>query len=148
MPLLIALLALFFNLINGYFNGRQVGVFGDYKVDWLLDPRFLVGATVFLAGLATNVWADTVLIHLRKPGDTGYRIPQGGLYELISCPNYFAEMLEWCGWALATWSLAGAAFAAWTIGNLLPRALDHHRWYRAQFADYPPARKAVIPFLL
>jgi len=31
--------------------------------------------------------------------------------------------------------------------NLIPRALDHHRWYKEQFEDYPPERKALLPFL-
>ena len=57
-------------------------------------------------------------------------------------------MIEWIGWAILTWSLAGAAFAIYTIANLLPRALQHHRWYKSQFADYPADRKAIIPYLL
>ena len=57
-------------------------------------------------------------------------------------------MLEWIGWAIATWSLAGAAFAVFTVANLLPRALANHRWYRQQFADYPVSRRAVFPYWL
>jgi hypothetical protein len=70
------------------------------------------------------------------------------LYEYVSCPNYLGEMLEWCGWAIATWSLAGFAFAFYTIANIGPRALANHRWYREKFPDYPPQRKAVIPYVL
>jgi hypothetical protein len=58
------------------------------------------------------------------------------------------EIIEWCGWALATWTFAGAAFAFFTIANLLPRALSHHRWYREKFPDYPRERKAIIPGVL
>jgi nucleoside-diphosphate-sugar epimerase len=32
--------------------------------------------------------------------------------------------------------------------NLIPRALDNHRWYKQQFVDYPANRKALIPFLI
>jgi 3-oxo-5-alpha-steroid 4-dehydrogenase 1 len=32
--------------------------------------------------------------------------------------------------------------------NLIPRALDHHRWYAEEFEDYPERRKALIPFLI
>jgi len=32
--------------------------------------------------------------------------------------------------------------------NLVPRAIDHHKWYKKEFADYPKERKAVIPFIL
>jgi hypothetical protein len=67
---------------------------------------------------------------------------------LVSCPNYLGEIIEWSGWALATWSLAGAAFALYTIANLAPRAVAYHRWYRESFNDYPPARRALLPFIL
>jgi protein-S-isoprenylcysteine O-methyltransferase Ste14 len=74
-------------------------------------------------------------------------IPRGGLFRWVSAPNYLGEMMEWVGFAIATWSLAGAAFAVWTIANLLPRAVSNHRWYRSKFADYPPERRALIPWI-
>jgi len=77
-----------------------------------------------------------------------YTIPRGGLYDYISCPNYFGEMVEWTGWAILTWSPAGVFFALWTAANLVPRAIAHHRWYRETFAKYPATRKAVVPFAL
>jgi protein-S-isoprenylcysteine O-methyltransferase Ste14 len=69
------------------------------------------------------------------------------MYRWISCPNYFGEIVEWIGWAIATWSLAGLAFALWTAANLAPRAHSHHQWYRESFADYPQERKALVPRL-
>jgi hypothetical protein len=57
-------------------------------------------------------------------------------------------MIEWTGWAFATLSWPGAVFALWTAANLVPRALQHHAWYRSTFADYPRPRKAIIPFVL
>jgi 3-oxo-5-alpha-steroid 4-dehydrogenase 1 len=74
-------------------------------------------------------------------------VPHGGGYRFVSSPNYLGEILEWAGWAVAAWSPAGAAFAAYTIANLAPRAADHHRWYRERFPDYPPARRALVPFV-
>src|SRR5207244_2864013 len=115
---------------------------------WLLDPRFLVGAALFAAGFAVNRWADAVLRRLRRPGESRYQIPRGGLYELVSCPNYAGELVQWLGFAVAAWSPAAAAFALFTAANLVPRALAHHRWYRRTFAGYPAHRKAVLPFLL
>ena len=88
------------------------------------------------------------IVGLRKPGEAHYSIPHGGFYRYVSCPNYLGEIVEWIGWAILTWSLAGLAFAVFTIANLLPRALAIHRWYRKEFSDYPATRKAVIPFLL
>lgn len=63
------------------------------------------------------------------------------------CPGP-AEMVEWCGWALAAWpSLPAAAFAAFTFCNLAPRGWRHHLWYKQRFPRYPKSRRAVIPFL-
>jgi steroid 5-alpha-reductase/3-oxo-5-alpha-steroid 4-dehydrogenase 1 len=149
MPLLIALFAFTFNLVNGYLNGRYLFQIGPhYPPEWLLDPRFIVGALLFAGGYIINRHADATLMRLRDSGEPGYKIPHGGLYRFISCPNYFGEVIEWSGWALATWSLPGLAFAVWTVANLVPRARSHHRWYRETFPDYPRERRAVIPFLL
>lgn len=119
-----------------------------YDTTWLTDPRFIAGLLIFIAGYRINRKADAMLAALRKPGETGYKIPRGWLYEKISCPNYFGEILIWVGWAVATWSLAGAVFVLWTVANLVPRALAHHGWYREKFAEYPTRRKAVIPGLV
>jgi hypothetical protein len=66
----------------------------------------------------------------------------------VSCPNHFGEIVEWVGFAILMGALPGWSFALWTFVNLVPRTLDHHRWYKAKFANYPSERKAVIPFLL
>ena len=50
--------------------------------------------------------------------------------------------------AIACWSLPALSFFLFTVANLGPRAIHYHRWYREQFADYPPQRKALLPFLL
>ena len=64
-------------------------------------------------------------------------MPTGGLFRYVSCPNYLGEIVEWTGFALVMGALPGFAFLAWTLANLVPRALEHHRWYRATFPDYP-----------
>ncbi len=148
MPLVIVGLGFSFNLVNAYLNGRYLfSLSGGYPPTWLRDPRFLAGLALFLAGFAINRQADHILHRLRRPGENGYRIPQGGFYRWVSCPNYLGEIAEWTGWALATWSLPGLAFAVWTAANLVPRAQAHHRWYREHFPDYPPERKALLPGL-
>lgn len=148
MPLTVVLLAVAFNLLNGWINARWVSELGTYPARWLGDARFVAGCALFLGGFALNVTSDHALRRLRQPGETGYRLPRGGAFELVSCPNYLGEMIEWTGWAIATWSLAGLAFALYTVANLAPRALAHHAWYRRRFPDYPRRRRALIPFVL
>ena len=148
MPVAIAGTGFLFNALNGYLNGRWLYTFsGGYPNSWLLDPRFVAGLLLFVVGFMINRQADRTLHGLRENGESGYAVPQGGMYRWISCPNYFGEILEWIGWAIATWSLAGLAFALWTAANLVPRAYSHHQWYRESFTDYPPERKALVPRL-
>jgi 3-oxo-5-alpha-steroid 4-dehydrogenase 1 len=148
MPVLVALLGLCFNLLNGWINARWISELGHYDADWLVGGRFLLGATAFGLGLMVNVSADRTLLRLRAPGDSGYHIPEGRLFEWVSCPNYLGEIVEWLGWAIATWSWAGLAFALYTVANLAPRAVAHHAWYRRHFPAYPKRRRALIPRIL
>jgi len=148
MPIAVVGFGLLFNTVNGYLNGRYIFTFATgYTNEWLGDPRFIAGVVLFIIGFIINRRADRILSNLRKPAESGYRIPYGGLYRWISCPNYLGEIIIWLGWALATWSLPGLAFATWTVANLVPRARLHHAWYRKHFLDYPPERRALLPGL-
>lgn len=149
MPVLVVMMGFVFNFFNGFFNGYYFGFLaGDYPLGWFFDYRFILGAFLFLFGAGMNLWSDTVLIRLRNSGQKNYSIPYGGLFRYVSCPNYFGEIVEWGGFALMVWSLPALSFFIWTVVNLIPRALDHHRWYTEQFEDYPDRRRALIPFLL
>lgn len=147
MPLTIPLAALGFNLLNAYVNARWVSHFAQYSAQDLLRPTFMIGCLLFVVGWGLNLHSDEVLRNLRKPGETGYRIPQAGLHRWVAAPNYLAEIIEWSGWALAVGGWVGWAFAAYTFANLAPRARSNLSWYRARFEDYPPQRKALIPFV-
>ena len=148
-PLSGVIFGLLFNSINGFINGYAVAHAPHLaSAAWLRDPRFIVGLAVAVAGWLINFQADSILIELRGDGSTGYKVPQGGLFRWVSSANYFGEIVLWCGWAMMSWTLAGLSFAVFTISNLLPRALSHHRWYREKFADYPKDRRAIIPGVL
>jgi 3-oxo-5-alpha-steroid 4-dehydrogenase 1 len=148
MPIFVIGFGLLFNLMNAYLNGKYIFTLSsEYTNRWLTDPRFICGVALYFAGYLINRAADQTLRNLRKPGEDAYKIPQTGLYRWISCPNYFGEIVIWIGWAVATWSLPGLAFAIWTIANLAPRARSHHAWYQENFSDYPSERKALVPRL-
>jgi len=150
MPISIILMGATFNIVNGYLQGRWLFTYAPrdwYSAKWFGDYRFIIGVSIYIIGMVINRHSDYILRNLRKPGETGYKIPRGGLYNYISAPNYFGEIIQWFGWALATWSYAGLAFAVWTLANLAPRAWSNHKWYKSHFNDYPSNRKALIPFL-
>lgn len=145
--LFIVVAAFVFNSLNGALIGYAVAHMGPYTASWLTDPRFLVGVALFIAGAVINVHSDAVLRALRKPGESGYWVPHGGLYRWVTCPNYLGEIIEWTGFALATWSMAGLAFALFTFANLAPRARANHLWYRERFEAYPRERRALLPWI-
>lgn len=149
MPLSVVILAVIFNTINCLLNGIWLfDLSGGYELSWVTDPRFIFGGVIFFFGMILNIKSDDILFSLRDDGSTGYKIPRGGLFEKVSSPNYLGEIIEWIGFAIATWSLAGFTFAIWTFCNLAPRAFAHHRWYKEEFSDYPEDRKALIPFVI
>jgi len=149
MPLSVVILAVIFNTINCLLNGIWLfDLSGGYELSWVTDPRFIFGGVIFFFGMILNIKSDDILFSLRDDGSTGYKIPRGGLFEKVSSPNYLGEIIEWIGFAIATWSLAGFTFAFWTFCNLAPRAFAHHRWYKEEFSDYPEDRKALIPFVI
>jgi protein-S-isoprenylcysteine O-methyltransferase Ste14 len=147
-PVATMAMAIVFNVTNASLNAWAISSGPAARAaEWLTDPRFLAGVALFVTGYVINRHSDAVLRRLRKPGETGYRIPQGGLFRWVTSPNYLGEILEWAGWALASFSLAGLAFAVFTAANLVPRARTHHEWYHRTFPDYPPERRVIVPFL-
>lgn len=149
MPWSIALTGFSFNVLNAYLNARWISHLGDHAGATPADPWFVAGTIVFFAGLVVNRLADRELFRLRAASaDRRYAIPRGKLFALVSCPNYLGEIIQWSGWALLTFSWPGLAFAFYTLANLGPRAITHHAWYRSRFPDYPPSRRALIPFLV
>ncbi|XP_060607989.1 uncharacterized protein LOC132760109 isoform X1 [Ruditapes philippinarum] len=135
-----------FHFLNADFVGNA-----DFVENYYYDPRFIIGILLYVLGYIINRWADHKLRSLRETkgedGCTGYYIPYGGLFELITCPNYFGELVEWLGWALATWSLAGLVWALFSAATFIPRSWHNHNWYKQQFEHYPPNRKALIPWV-
>lgn len=150
MPVAIVGSAIFFNLVNAGLNGyylAELAPLEKYGSDWLGSPHFLVGMLLFLVGMYINLRSDHILIHLRKPGETGYKVPQGFLFKYIASPNLFGEIVEWSGFALMAWNLPALTFMVWTMANLVPRAKNHYDWNLANIPGYPKDRKVVFPFL-
>jgi len=144
-PLLLMLCAVAFCALNGYVQCRSL-------TRLIIIPSSLttpLGILVWGAGLYANTEADGILRSLRKPGETGYKIPHGGLFRYVSGANFLGEILEWIGFAIAMrGALPGLAFAVCTACNIGPRAVAHHRWYLDKFKDsYPKDRRALIPFV-
>ena len=147
--IIVVFSAIFFNIINGFINGYYLGsntLVQDQYINYFESYNFILGIILFVIGAIINLKSDEILLNLRKNND-GYHIPQTFMYNFISCPNYLGEIIEWIGFAIMVWSFPAFIFAFWTIFNLVPRAVSHHKWYQNNFSDYPKNRKVIIPFI-
>lgn len=152
MPLSIILMGVVFNTLNALMQGGwifYVSELGRYPLSWLWSWQFIAGTVIFFAGMWINIQSDSIIRNLRRPGDTGHYIPRGGMFRYVSSANYFGEWVEWTGFALLTWSWAGAVFSLWTFANLAPRARKLRQRYEREFGDEFRRlnRRSIIPFI-
>lgn len=150
MPLVIMLMGIVFNLLNGYMQGKWLFYLAPhdmYQSSWFASPYFMAGTVLFFTGMLINWHSDNVIRHLRKPGDTRHYLPQKGMYRYVTSANYLGEVIEWAGWAILTFSLSGLVFFWWTFANLVPRANAIWHRYREEFGDAVGKRKRIFPFL-
>lgn len=77
---------------------------------------------MFVVGMAINIQSDGILVNLRKAsatkGKSEYKIPRGGLFEYISCANYFGEIVEWWGLYIVT---CGLPQVLWSCGQQIDK---------------------------
>ena len=151
MPVAIMLMGVVFNLLNGYIQGEWLFFLAPedlYSSAYLCRINCWIGILVFFLGMGINWHSDYVIRHLRQPGDTRHYLPEKGLYHWVTSGNYFGELLEWTGFALATASPAAWVFVWWTFANLAPRAYAIRQKYREEFGvEAVGKRKCLIPYI-
>ena len=152
MPVSIVLMGVLFNTLNAAMQGGWIFYFSEpdaYPVSWLTSLPFLVGVILFAGGMAVNIHSDSVIRHLRKPGDTAHYLPKAGMFHYVTSANYFGEFIEWVGFAVLTWSWSGAVFALWTFANLAPRAARIYELYKQEFPDELDTNRTrrILPFI-
>lgn len=154
MPISIMFLSVIWNVINGLVQGEWLfhlaPKYSDlYTSVWVTDPRFIIGTLIFIAGWIINIHSDHVIRTLRKPGDTNHYLPKKGLYKYVTSANYLGEITEWLGFAVLTWSWAGALFFWFTCCNLIPRANSIYHRYAQEFTEEFDSMhlKRIIPFI-
>ena len=163
--LIVVLFASLFTSSNGYLNAVFIK-YETMRYETLEYNSFfnnflkIFGLILFFTGFYINYSSDTILINLRKKrdekeedkeksGKRKYKIPYGGMYHYLTCPNYFGEIIEWIGFAIFINHTASWMFVLWTCANLVPRALSAHKWYKKQFKEYNNLnRRAIFPFIL
>jgi 3-oxo-5-alpha-steroid 4-dehydrogenase 1 len=154
-PVLYWFLAFVFCTVNGTMQsldllyGGHFGASSDPLAE-AKSPRALLGMLLFAFGMYTNVRSDQILRNLRKPGERGYKIPCGGMFEYISGANLWGECVEWLGFALACGNSPTAwCFSIFNWVGIGGRAVATHDWYVKKFGEeYEKLqRRRLVPWV-
>ncbi|PWY87653.1 steroid alpha reductase family protein [Aspergillus heteromorphus CBS 117.55] len=105
------------------------------------------GLALYIIGELANLNAHMILRDLRRPGTTERGIPAGLGFKVVTCPNYFFEIVAWVGiyllsgmsWSVMLFIVVGSAqMAIW--------AKKKERRYRKEFGDkYKRKRFVLLP---
>jgi len=85
--------------------------------------------------------------NLRPAGTKTRGIPRGGLFELVSFPNYFAETIAWAAITVMTLSPFALLFLIVSTSQMAVWAAKKHKAYKKEFGASYPKRKAMFPFI-
>lgn len=82
--------------------------------------------------------------------DYQHYLPNGFMFEFISCPHYLGEILIYLSISLLlNFYINVSIIFLWTFISHIKMAKQTHNWYLKFFGnDYPKNRKALIPFLM
>lgn len=117
------------------------------------EENVYTGLCLFYFMEVGNFSTHWTLRNLRPPGTKVRRIPEGGLFDYVTCPNYTYEILAWLGFNLMTHTAAGVLFMLAGAGQMLIWARGKHRNYLKEFDGcdgrrlYPPERRILIPYI-
>lgn len=135
-----------FQITAGY---SAVSIYAAYLLPWTLkqmDALVYVGFVIFLIGQFFNFYHHKLLADLRKNAQD-YFIPKGALFEKVTCPHYFFEVLAWIGIALISRQIDMFLLALMMGSYLTGRSAKASAWYLEKFSEYPKDRKNIFPYL-
>lgn len=112
----------------------------------IIDLKY-AGVAIFLVGIVGNFYHHYILSKLRKEGEKEYKIPQGGLFNLVICPHYLFEILGFIGISCISQTVYALSFTVGTIGYLTGRSYATRKWYLSKFEDFPKDVKALVPYI-
>ncbi len=159
--------ALFIHKYSGVMNGFSVvmicglystlsGLLGwiavhDVPSTLLQSPNFtplwIPGFIIWSLGTAINAYHPVLLANLRPPGETGYKVPEGGLFRWIACPHYLGELIAWWGFSLIFHHVAAFVVTLTMTFYLSGRAYNTLKWYRGKDLELPAGWKRLVPFV-
>lgn len=124
-------------------------------IDNLVTKRRAVAFVLFIYASHYQHKCHIILANLRKDKagrviTEQHYVPSGGLFEYLSCPHFFIEIILYFIIVLVQdfnntyWNLVFLLVLSTQIIN----AITEHRWYKRKYKDYPKERRAILPGLL
>ncbi|KAI3721710.1 hypothetical protein L2E82_32728 [Cichorium intybus] len=126
-------------------------IYAQYLSQESPEPAFdlkYFGLGMFLTGITGNFYHHYILSTLRKKGDKEYKIPKGGLFNLVICPHYMFEVVEFVGVSCICQTVCTFRFTLGTVFLLMGRSHATREWYVSKFdGKFGKDVKALIPYL-
>jgi very-long-chain enoyl-CoA reductase len=126
------------------YSPKFAPIFGQIKNPAIIGTLMVFWALSEISNLVTHV----ILRNLRPPGTKERNIPNGFGFNMVSCPNYFFEILGWVFFSVLTGSVTAWIFTVIGAVQMYFWALKKHSRYRKDFKNYPSNRKALVPYLI
>ncbi|KAG2633477.1 3-oxo-5-alpha-steroid 4-dehydrogenase 1-like [Panicum virgatum] len=106
------------------------------------------GVLVFAVGNTGNFYHHLLLSRLRAGGgDKEYKIPRGGLFELVASPHYLFEIVTFFGFAMISQTVFALVVAVDSAVFLAGRSSATRKWYVSKFEEFPARVKALVPYV-
>ena len=120
------LLNILLYISNSYYCHRNAFQYFFFKDDFycLLNERPWIFFVYYFFMLYRNVYSFFYYVYSR----VFLYGSLGGMFEYVSGANFFGEIVEWLGFAVANGSLPAYSFFFFTLCNIGPRAIHHHRY--------------------
>ncbi|CAL5322101.1 unnamed protein product [Camellia sinensis] len=134
-----------------YFTTTSTMIYTQHVVQGFQEPLIdlkLFGVVLFLLGICGNFYHHCLLSKTRdQKGDKSYKIPRGGLFNLVICPHYLFEIVQFLGVSFISQTTFSFAFALGSALYLTGRSYDTRKWYLSKFENFPKHVKALVPYV-
>ena len=143
------------------FQRSAAALFGEtFGFAHIGAPRvFAAGALLFFLGMYINVTSDYYMFsqarlreRQRRSGNSsnsgsGYIIPKTFWYSIVAAPNYFGELVEWFGYAVALLGCAWGAGGGSSGGLSTSSSISFLSAWAADVGfEFPPSPDATLRF--
>lgn len=107
----------------------------------------IIGLIGMILSIISNGYCHIMLKRLRTPGSQEWKIPKGFLFDYITTPNYFCEIMTWAFFNVMTgFPIMGIAFNFCGLYQMWEWANQRRAKYEKMFPEYN-VKWTLLPFI-